>query len=190
MNTFVAFMPKGSNTWLDPKGCTAGPPLSKLVRWQLPLLHGRIYDEETRKDSPQACISSWSGHGRQSLTPTVDYLKVLVQDFAVVAAFREPAVWNDLCFQPLNDTTPELIAVGLIANDCRKGGAGQLSGEDPGVTQHPLHGSLLPGLCAISLKVHSTQGNGLIMHMLQRSRPGHTPERTNPGFKLTSLKNV
>lgn len=68
--------------------------------------------------------------GDQSLTPTLDYLEVLVQDFTVVAAFREPAVWNDLCFQPLDDATPELIAIRLIANDCRKGGR-STDGEDP-----------------------------------------------------------
>lgn len=79
----------------------------------------------------------------QSLTPTLDYLKVLVQDFTVVAAFREPAVWNDLCFQPLDDATPELITVGLIADDCRKGEGGLLGAEDPRVTQ--------PGALCVSL---------------------------------------
>lgn len=55
--------------------------------------------------------------GVQARVTIIKVLKVLIQDFTVVAAFREPAIWNDLCFQPLDDAVPELIAVGLIAND-------------------------------------------------------------------------
>lgn len=83
--------PKGTYV-LDPRGSTAGLPLTKLVRRQLSQLHGMICDEEAHRDSAQVYTSSWSGkmrpgNGRgrlpfsgtdQSLTPTLDYLKVLV----------------------------------------------------------------------------------------------------------------
>lgn len=55
--------------------------------------------------------------GVQARVAIIKILKVFVQDFTVVAAFREPAIWNDFCFQPLDDATPKLIAVGLIANN-------------------------------------------------------------------------
>lgn len=102
----------------------------ELVRRPPSLLHGRNYDEETLKDSHGFVFPCGVAMGEGvslslGLTslwpPTLDYLKVLVQDFTVVAAFGEPAIWNDLCFQPLDDAVPELITVGLIANNCGKG---------------------------------------------------------------------
>lgn len=59
--------------------------------------------------------------GRSTVDLSSDYLKVLVQDLTVVAAFREPAIWNGLSFQPLDDATAELITVSLIADHCREG---------------------------------------------------------------------
>lgn len=47
------------------------------------------------------------------------YLEVFVQDFRVVAAFRKPPVRNDLRFKPLNEVTPQLVPVSLVADNCR-----------------------------------------------------------------------
>lgn len=47
------------------------------------------------------------------------YLEVFEQDVREVGSLNEPAVWDDLSLQPLDHTTPQLIAVGSIANHCR-----------------------------------------------------------------------
>lgn len=49
------------------------------------------------------------------------HLEVLEQDVREVGSLDKPAVWDNLSLQPLDHTTPQLIAVSSIADHCRGG---------------------------------------------------------------------
>lgn len=46
------------------------------------------------------------------------HLEVLEQDVSEVGSLDKPAVWDDLGLEPLDDATPQLIAVSSIAHHC------------------------------------------------------------------------
>lgn len=49
------------------------------------------------------------------------HLEVFEQDVREVGSLDKPAVWDDLSLQPLDNTTPQLIAVSGVAHNCSGG---------------------------------------------------------------------